>query len=572
MAMASTTIYNKKCHHCGRPGHVKADCFHNPESASYPPYQERKGLKYQSNSNKGRKNGKRSPYRPNREYENKRDYGKSGYVTFIANNSNIQSPATYSQASEWFIDSGASAHMSFENLWFRTPLSKTEKMNVTVGNGEQADVKGMQSLYCSSEVGSEKRDIILEDTLFVPNLTWNLISVSKIRKSGFTVAFESERDGTGTCRVTDSDTNHTYMIGEEYDNGLYKVLLWPQSQRKRRSLVTTTDKNLAELWHQRLGHVSNKVIARTIDLVRGLPSMKSIQRRQCDTCLKTKSTRNQRPSSTNRVTKPLEIVHTDLVGPMKYPSTTGARYFIPLYDDATGLSIVRFLKTKSEAPSALKGIITELESASHTKNRVWRIRSDNAKEFTCASIARWLRQKGIRHELTSPYSPESNGKAERINRTLRDIARPLLQNIGSLRLRNHMWENAIATACYLRNRSYTSACYTPDSTPYQALTGEVPNLTHLRVFGSEAYSHIPKVHRHKKCSPRAQRGLHVGYCRGNSYNIFLPETNRRIVSRDVRFVEPMCSGGKHKCASFEPVLNKAKQGVSNSAKASQGDS
>ena len=55
VAMASTTIYNKKCHHCGRPEHVKADCFHNPGSASYRPYQERKGLKYQSNSNKGGK-------------------------------------------------------------------------------------------------------------------------------------------------------------------------------------------------------------------------------------------------------------------------------------------------------------------------------------------------------------------------------------------------------------------------------------------------------------------------------------------------------------------------------------
>ena len=141
MAMASTTIYNKKCHHCGRPVHVKADCFHNPESASYCLYQERKGSKYRSNSNKGRKNGKRSPYRPNREYENKKDSGKSGYVTFIANKSNIQSPATPSQASEWFIDSGASAHMSFEDLWFRTPLSKTEKMNVTVGNGEQCEVR-----------------------------------------------------------------------------------------------------------------------------------------------------------------------------------------------------------------------------------------------------------------------------------------------------------------------------------------------------------------------------------------------------------------------------------------------
>ena len=199
------------------------------------------------------------------------------------------------------------------------------------------------------------------------------------------------------------------------------------------------------------------------------------------------------------------------------------------------------------------------------------VRSDNGKEFSCAGLRQWLRQKGIRYEFTSPYSPDNNGKAERINRTLMGIARPLLQNIGSVcvRLLNHLWENSIATACYLRNRSYTNACHELDSTPYQAMTGAI--VTDLRVFGSEAYSHIPKVHRHEKISPRAQRGLYVGYYRGNSYKIFLPETNQPIVSRDVRFVEPICSAGKLKCTSFEPVLNKAKQGANNPGKASQED-
>lgn len=169
--------------------------------------------------------------------------------------------------------------------------------------------------------------------------------------------------------------------------------------------------------------------------------------------------------------KPLEVIRTDLVSPMMYPSTTAARYFIPLHDDATGLSIVPFLRSKSKASSELKYMITELESASDTKNRVRRLRLDNnANEFTCAVLAQLLRHKGIRHEFTSPYSPDSNGKAERINRTLMDIARPLLQNIGSVRLRNHPWGNEIAISCFLRKRSYTSACHEPDSTPYQAMT------------------------------------------------------------------------------------------------------
>ena len=161
--------------------------------------------------------------------------------------------------------------------------------------------------------------------------------------------------------MTDSDTNYTH----DWDgmrNGLYKVFLWPQSQRKSCSLVTTTQNILAELWHQRLGRVSNKIIALTVDIVRGLPLIPPNQRGQRDACLKTKSTRSHSPSSTNRVTKPLDLIHTDLVGPMKYPSTTGARNFILLYDDAIGLSIVRIRRFK-----CANDMITELESASHTK-------------------------------------------------------------------------------------------------------------------------------------------------------------------------------------------------------------
>ena len=111
------------------------------------------------------------------------------------------------------MDSGPSAHMSYEESWFKDPLKQTEKMKITGGNGEKSDVSGMQNLSCTSQVDSEKSDLVLEEISLVPNLTYNLISVSKIRQLGFTVTFDSKRDGIGTCKVTDSNSNHTYMIG-----------------------------------------------------------------------------------------------------------------------------------------------------------------------------------------------------------------------------------------------------------------------------------------------------------------------------------------------------------------------
>ena len=155
--------------------------------------------------------------------------------------------------------------------------------------------------------------------------------------------------------------------------------------------------------------------------------MKSI--RNCEACKGAKSTRSQRllaSEESNAATKPIEVMHCDLVGPVRHPSHNNSRYFIPMHDDCTGASLVRFLKSKKESPTAIKQMILEFERAHCCKVKkllVERLRTDNAKEFLSSNMKKWLAEKRIVHELSAPYSPESNGKAERLNRTLMDAAR-----------------------------------------------------------------------------------------------------------------------------------------------------
>ena len=126
---------------------------------------------------------------------------------------------------------------------------------------------------------------------------------------------------------------------------------------------------------------------------------------------------------------------------------------------------------------------------------------DNELEFlewimvvsTCLSSLTRLRSltltflKGIKHQLTIAYTPEQNGVAERMNRSLMESARAMISHAN---LPNSFWAEAVATAVYLRNRSESSALK-EDLTPYEIWYGRKHDVSHLRVFGCIAYSHIP---------------------------------------------------------------------------------
>ena len=121
------------------------------------------------------------------------------------------------------------------------------------------------------------------------------------------------------------------------------------------------------------------------------------------------------------------------------------------------------------------------------------------------SLQNYLGEQGIKHELTTPKTPEQNGVAERMNRTIVEMARCML---AEAKLARKFWAEAVSTAVYLRNRSPTSAV--KGMTPYESLTGEKPAVSNLRVFGCLAYAHIPKDER-QKFDPKAKTCVLLGY-------------------------------------------------------------
>ena len=105
----------------------------------------------------------------------------------------------------------------------------------------------------------------------------------------------------------------------------------------------------------------------------------------------------------------------------------------------------------------------------------------------------YLKVKGIRNELTVPHSPQQNGVAERMNRTLVESARSMIAHAG---VSNIFWVEAISTAAYVRNHLPTTALKESE-TSYERWYGKKPDVSHLRVFGCMAYAHVPEGERRK---------------------------------------------------------------------------
>ena len=140
--------------------------------------------------------------------------------------------------------------------------------------------------------------------------------------------------------------------------------------------------------------------------------------------------------------------------------------------------------------------------------------------------------KGICHETTVAHSPEQNGVAERMNRTLVESARAMLSHSG---LPSSYWAEAVNTAAYVRNRLPVSVG--KNTTPFEMWHGRKPKVSHMKVFGCIAYSHIPDANR-RKLDKKTEKLRFVGYSNTKKgYRLYDEGKKRTVVRRDVVFNE-----------------------------------
>lgn len=491
------------CFFCGQPGHKKRECreFLSRKNAG-----EGEDKKKKKNKQKQEEKVKQVRENDNRSF------------TFMVRHNDSRRRVPHS----WLVDSGATSHMCNDKSAF-TVMEHESRSSVTVADGSENQVEGVGDclIKCVDDSG-ETIELTLRGVLYVPTLEGNMISIGKLAAKGVRAIF----DNNG-CKLV---YGNTVVAVADKVSDMYWLRVAQDRVMKSESREHT--KNCQHTWHRRLGHRSPDVLGemKRNDLVTGLNVVDCGIRCTCECCIEGKMARPSFPQVAEKTsTQVLDIIHSDVCGPMEETSPGGCRYYMTLIDDHSRYTYVYFLRKKSEVEEKIREYVRLVENQFGRKPRI--IRSDQGGEFSGMSLRRFYATEGIKAEYTAAYSPQQNGVSERKNRSLSEMGRCMLLDAG---MHKRFWAEAVNTACYLQNRLPSAAV---DRTPYEIWFGRKPDLAYLRLFGSVGYVMIPSAKR-KKLDVKAVRMTFVGYsAEHKAYRMLNTRTGEIQISRDVRFLE-----------------------------------
>ena len=310
------------------------------------------------------------------------------------------------------------------------------------------------------------------------------------------------------------------------------------------------------LAHCRFNHIGgsalNKMMQSGVNM--GLVLKESASFILCHVCNKCKATRPKLYDLTgklrSKLPSPLHDLYMDIHGPLSPESTRGYRFIIGYICSATGYAFIYFLKRKSEAFQSFVDLITYLETHKNLPVRFvsseLTLTSDNANEFTSGEFKEFCATKQITHTLTSPYAHHQALFIERLWRTLADAARTMLATAGiEFKFWPLAWSHAVHV--YRRVPHRTRDESTASESPHYKLFKIEPDLSHLRIFGSDAFPYIEKTAREggKLTAPRAKYGIYVGH-EANLQTVIILDPVKEIVYRAglVHIVENVDKVGK----------------------------
>jgi len=360
---------------------------------------------------------------------------------------------------------------------------------------------------------------ILKNVRHIPGMKRNLISLSTLDKEGL------KYTGSGGV-VKVSKGSLVCLLGDLNPSNLYVLRGCTLHGSVSAANVANAEPSKTDLWHMRLGHMSELVMAELMkrNLLDGcILSGKKF----CEHCVFGKHKRVKFNTSVHTTKGTLDYVHADLWGPSRKPSYGGARYMLTIIDDYSRRVWPYFLKSKDDTFAAFIEWKVMIERQTEKKVKV--LRTDNGGEFCSDAFDDYCRKEGIVRHHTIPYTPQQNGVAERMNRTIISKARCMLSNAH---MNKRFWAETANTACYLINRSPSIPLN--KKTPSEVWSSTPADYSHLRVFGCTAYAHVDNG----KLEPRAIKCLFLGYGSGvKGYKLWNPETRKTFMSRSVVFNE-----------------------------------
>jgi transposase InsO family protein len=468
-----------KCFHCGGEGHWKRNCKVYLESI--------------------------------------KDRGSKGTSTrtFVVYITDIFLAQSY--INSWVFDTGSVAHIcnTMQGMIRSRSVEKGE-VDFRVGNNARVAALnvGIKQLHLPSGFILE-----LNNCYFIPSLSRNIVSPSCLMEDGYT--FASKDNGCVISR------NGMFVASASIVNGLFILNLDDSpicnisAKKPRLNELSPT-----YMWHCRLGHISENRMKRLHN--DGLLTSFDFESYEtCEACLLGKMTKTPFTGFPERAIDLLELIHSDVCGPMSTTARGGFEYFVTFTDDFSRYGYVYLMKHKSETFEKFKEFQNEVENQRGKKIKA--LRSDRGGEYLSHEFSNHLKSCGIVSQLTPPGTPQRNGVSERRNRTLLDMVRSMMSQTD---LPLSFWGYALETAAFTLNRVPSKSVV---KTPYEMWTGKSPSLSFLKIWGCEVYV---KRLMSDKLTPKSDKCFFVGYPKETlGYYFYNRSEGKVFVARNGVFLE-----------------------------------
>ncbi|KAE8725167.1 Eukaryotic translation initiation factor 3 subunit E [Hibiscus syriacus] len=356
-------------------------------------------------------------------------------------------------------------------------------------NDHALEIIGMRTIKLKMYDGTIK---VVRDVRHVKGLKKNLLSYGLLDNNASKI--ETRK---GIMKVFRGAL--VVLKGEKIAANLY--MLKGETLLEVEASVASCSSDSAMLWHKKLGHMSEQGMKVLVEQ-NLLPDLTKVTLPLCDHCITSKQHRLKFNKSNSRGKSVLELVRSD-VWQAPVTSLCGAKYFVSFIDDYSRRCWVYPIKKKSEVFSTFKNFKARVEL--DYGNKIKCFRTDNGGEYTSEEFDDFCRKEGIKRQFTVANTPQQNGVAERMNRTLLERTRAMLRDAG---LEKSFWVEAVNTACYLVNRAISTAIEL--KTPMEMWTGKPADYSNLHVFGSIVYV-MYNSQEISKLDPKSRKCKFLGY-------------------------------------------------------------
>lgn len=528
------------CYKCGKMGHVIKECKGKP-CQKYIDYCKKK---YTCNNCK--KKGHFAKECPSRKEGNNQENGKSIRKAFLTTAlSTVDFDISKDRETSWYQDCGASQHMTSHREWFVQLVELDEPIPIVIGDSTRLDGVAVGNIEMEAFDGQKWYPVVLEDVIYVPNLNFNLFSVSQMLDKGHV-----QKANGNESTFFDQDGKEIVAIAKRKGN-LFKMML-------RREEETGLMVQSIKVWHERLAHQNVKYV-RDILKRKGIKYVDDWNNYVCTGCSYGKQHRSSHPNNPETAQQPLDLVHVD-TGEMNIPSLGGSKYWVMFKDDFTHYRTCYFMKAKSETPEKIASYLRLVEN--QLGRRVKSLRSDNGTELKNTKTKEMMNKLGIFHTFTNVNTPEQNGRIERDMRTFVEAARAAIHADG---LDERLWAEAMNYAIFTINQTGTSNV--PGKSPAELWFGRKMKIEKLRPFGCECFV-LKQAQKKGKIDRKSEKGILVGYdIDSPCYRIYLKEKREIVTSDNVIFAEEkikLRQGSELETLASEGILEKQDESSSES--------